>query len=257
MSTYLPPQHGAWAFLGLPLLLGASVVSWTPLLLFLAVAWVAAYPLSYAALGLVRAKRPQRFRRPFLVWLAVVLPAVLVLVVTRPWLTWVGLVYLAMFVVNLQYAKRNDERDMVNELVFVAECSAIVSVMWSVGAGQQSWTTPALDSVPDRVWILTVVCMLVLVGSTLHVKSLIRERRDPWFERASKVVAVASVLASVALALWWGWPGGVWLVVPFVVLSVRAFMVPGRSLRAGAIGMIELVGYVLVVVGSVLAVAAA
>ena len=66
MSTYVHPQHGAWAFLALPLVLGAVVTPWTPLLVALAVAWVAAYPMSYAAFGLVRAKRPRRFRAPFL-----------------------------------------------------------------------------------------------------------------------------------------------------------------------------------------------
>lgn len=257
MSAYLPPQHGAWAFLGLPLVLGAVVTPGTPLLLVLALAWVAAYPLSYAVLGLVRAKRPQRFRRPFVVWLVVVLPAVLVLVVARPWLVWVGLAYVALFMVNLRYAKHNDERDLVNELVFAAECSAMVAVVWSVGAGGRSWTPPALHVVPNRVWILASVCMLVLVGSTLHVKSLIRERRDSRFERASKAVAVASVPASVPLATWWGWPGGTWLVFPFVFFAVRAFMVGRRTRRAGAIGIIELGGYVLVAVGSVLAAAIA
>ena len=253
MSTYLPPQHGAWAFLGLPLVLGAIVAPGTPLLLVLALAWVAVYPLSYAALGLVRAKRPQRFRRPFVVWLAVVLPAVLVLVVARPWLVWVGLGYMAVFTVNLRYAKHNDERAIGNGLVFAAECAAMVAVTWSVGAGERSWTPPALGTVPDRVWVLTVVCGLVLVGSTLHVKSLVRERRDPRFARASRVVAVASVPASVALAAWWGWPGGAWLVVPFVVIALRAFLVGRRPLRPGAIGMIELGGFVLVALGSVLA----
>lgn len=101
MSTYLPPQHGAWAFLGLPLVLGAIVAPMSWLLAVLAVAWAAVYPLSYAALGLVRARRPQRFRRPFAVWLALVSPAVVVLLVTRPWLIWVGLGYLLLFAVNL------------------------------------------------------------------------------------------------------------------------------------------------------------
>jgi len=72
MSRYLPPQHGAWAFLALPLALGAVLAPASPLLLVLTVAWVAAYPLSYAALGLARARRKQRFVRPLVVWLAVV-----------------------------------------------------------------------------------------------------------------------------------------------------------------------------------------
>ena len=257
MSAYLPPQHGAWAFLGLPLALGAVVAPWTPFLLVLALAWVAAYPWSYAALGLIRAKRPQRFRRPFLVWLAIVVPAVVVLVLARPWLVWVGLAYMALFAINLRYAKRNDERAMVNELVFAAECSAMVVVTWSVGAGGRSLTPPQFSTVPDRAWVLMIVCFLVLVGSTLHVKSLVRERRDARFARASRVAAVASIAVSVALAAWWGWPGGAWLVVPFVAAAVRAFIVGRRPLRPGSIGLLELAGFILVALASVLAAASA
>jgi hypothetical protein len=253
VSAYVPPQHGAWAFLALPLALGVVVTTRTPLLAPLAVAWVAAYPMSYAALGLVRARRPQRFRAPFLVWSAVVLPAVAVLLVWRPWLVWVGLGYAAMFAVNLTYARRNDERALANDAVFVAECAAMVAVTWAVGAGSRSWTPPGPDAVPARVWVLVVVCALVLLGSTLHVKSLIRERRDPRFARASRVVAVASVPLSVVLGAWWGWPHGSWLVAPFVALAVRAFVVPRRALRPGVIGVVELGCFLLVAVAPLLA----
>lgn len=253
MSTYVPPQHGAWAFLALPLILGFIVTPWTPLLLVLAIVWIAAYPMSYAALGLVRSKRPQRFRAPFLVWSAVVLPAVAVLLVWRPWLLWVGVAYAALFAINLGYARRNRERALANDVVFVVECSAMVAVTWVVGFGDQSWSPPSVGSVPAEVWVLVMVCALVLLGSTLHVKSLIRERRDPRYARASLVVASLSVPAAVELGAWWGWPSGAWLIVPFVALVVRAFVVPGRSMRPGAIGMIELSCFALVAGAAVLA----
>jgi hypothetical protein len=253
VTTYLPPQHGAWAFLALPLVLGAVLTQATPVLLVLAVAWVAAYPLSYAAFGLARARRPQRFRRPLAVWAAVVLPAATVLLVARPWLVWVGIGYLVLFAVNLRYARRNDERALGNDLVFVAECSVMVAVTWAVGAGRRSWSPPAPDDVPVRVWVLVAVCALVLIGSTLHVKSLIRERRDPRFARASRVVALASVAAALSLAVGWGRPAGAWLVVPFVALAARAFVVGRRPTRAGAIGVVELGGFVLVAACAALA----
>jgi hypothetical protein len=50
-----------------------------------------------------------------------------------------------------------------------------------------------------------------------------------------------------------GWPGGAWLVLPFVVLAVRAYLVGRRPVRPGAIGMIELGGFTLIAVGGVLA----
>lgn len=255
MSAYVPPQHGAWAFLALPLVLGFVVTPWTPLLLVLAIAWVAAYPLSYAALGLVRAKRPQRFRAPFLVWSAVVLPAVVVLLVWRPWLLWVGLGYAVLFAVNVAYARRNNERALTNDVVFVIECSAMVAVAWAVGVGNRSWTPPNVGAVPDDVWVLVAICALVLLGSTLHVKSLIRERRDPRYARASLLVASLSVPTAVALAIGWGWPSGAWLIAPFVALAIRAFAVPGRSMRPGAIGMIELACFLLVAASAALAAA--
>ncbi|CAB4891374.1 MAG: hypothetical protein F2806_02000 [Actinobacteria bacterium] len=251
--AFVPPQHGAWAFLALPLVLGASVATWTPPLLPLAVAWVAAYPMSYAAFGLVRAKRPQRFKVPFIIWTAIVLPSAAIALVWRPWLLWIGLAYSALLIVNLRYARRGDERALVNDAVFVAECAGMVAVTWAVGAGERSWNPPALDAVPAHVWILVTVCALVLFGSTLHVKSLIRERRDPQFARASRVVAVASVPASMFLGIWWGWPSGAWLAVPFVALAVRSFVVPRRALRPGAIGIIELSCFLLVAAAAILA----
>ena len=252
-SAFIPPQHGAWAFLALPLALGVTVAPWTPMLALLAVAWVAAYPMSYAAFGLVRARRPRRFRTPFLVWMAIVLSASAILVIWRPWLVWVGLVYAGLGLVNLLYARRNDERALANDAVFIVECAGMVAVTWAVASGDRSWSPPGLDTVPDHVWILVVVCALVLLGSTLHVKSLIRERRDPRFARASLTVAVASVPAALALGAWWGWAAGLWLVVPFAVLAARAFLVPRRSLRPGAIGVIELGCFVFVVAAAILA----
>ncbi len=248
MSSYVPPQHGAWAFLGLPLALGFVVAPWTPLLLVLCVAWIVAYPWSYAALSLVRARRPQRFRKPFAVWLAVLLPAVVVLVVARPWLVWVGLGYALLFQANLDYARRNDERAISNDLIFDFECALMVVVMWMVGAGSSGWAPPALRDVPMRTWALAIVCFLVLVGTTLHVKSLIRERRDPRYALVSRVYALACLPAAVGLAAWWGWPRGGWLVVPFVVLAVRAFLIGRKPQRAGVLGMIEL-GFFLLTVG--------
>ena len=252
-SAYFPPQHGAWAFLALPLVLGATVATWTPLLALLAVAWVAAYPMSYAAFGLVRAKRPQRFRAPLVMWTAIVVPIAAILLIWRPWLVWIGLAYAALWAVNLRYARRNNERALANDTVFVAECAGMVAVTWVVGAGARSWIPPGLDTVPAHVWILVAICALVLFGSTLHVKSLIRERRDQRFARASRIVAAASVPASVLLGAWWGWPSAAWLVAPFVALAARAFAVPQRALRPGAIGLIELGCFLLVAAAAVLA----
>jgi hypothetical protein len=180
-------------------------------------------------------------------------PAAAVLVVARPWLVWVGLAYLVLFAVNLAFARRNDERAVLNDLVLIAECTAMVVVTWAVAAGGQSWSPPSLGGAPGELWVLTVVCALVLTGSTLHVKSLIRERRNPVFARLSRGFALASLGAAALLAWWWGLPSGWWLVVPFGALAARSVLVGRGSLRPVSIGMIELAMFVLVLACSALA----
>lgn len=252
--TYLPPQHGAWAFLALPLSLGAVVAPPAPPLLLLAIAWIAAYPLSYAVLGMVRSPRPQRFRRPAVAWACVVLPASAALAVVQPWLILVGVAYLLAFGINAVYARRHDERALGNDLVFIAECAAMVSVTWAVGA-TASTSAPVPDvPVPTQVWVLTAVCALVLVGSTLHVKSLIRERSDPRYALASRGFALGCLPLSLVLAAAWGLPSGLWLIAPFLVLAVRAVRPMPTPQRPGTIGLIELGCFVITAAASALAV---
>jgi hypothetical protein len=151
--------------------------------------------------------------------------------------------------VNLAYARRNAERALVNDLVFVIECAAMVIVTWAVAAGTASWQPPV--PVPAQVWVLAVLCALVLTGSTLHVKSQLRERRDPRYARASRAVALTSVAAAVGLALWWGVPMGWWLLLPFVLLAVRAWLPPPT--RPARLGLLELVPFVAAVLAAALA----
>lgn len=252
----MPPQHGAWAFLALPLVLGALVSpgSWTTLLL----AWAAftLYPASYFALSLGRARRGARFRRPLTIWtLAAVVPSA-VLLAARPWLVWVGLGYAVLFAVNLAFARRNRERDLGNDVVLVAQAVALVPLTWLLASsGPGAWTLPAA-SVPDRVWLLTVDGALVLVGSTLHVKSLLRERRNPAYAVASRGFAAASLVLALGLAAAWGLPEGVGLVVPFMVLTARAFKRDWSRWRPAQVGLVELACFVLVAAGAAVAVAA-
>lgn len=257
-TTYVPPQHGAWAFLVLPLTLGAIVAPWSWLLAVLASAWIAAYPWSYAALGLAsatasaRVRARARFARPLLAWSAVATPPAIILLVARPWLLWVAAGYLLLFAVNLWYARRGGERSLANDAVLVVECTAMVPVTWAVAVGDTGVGPPSLAAAPTPLWVLTGVCALVLAGSTLHVKSLIRKRHDPRFTRAARVYALVSAVAAIGLAVRLGLPGGLWLLPGFAALTVRAMV--ARPTRPVRIGLVELACFVLVAAGAASAV---
>lgn len=250
-----PPQHGAWAFLGLPLVVGICTAAWTPVLLLLAVAWIAAYPWSYFVLAIVKERsarhpRPERFRRALGVWSVIAVPALLALVIARPWLVWPGLLYAIAFGINAAFAFRRDERDLVNDAVLIAECALLVPIAWGIGASGRSLVPPALAAVPVHVWILTIAVTLLLVGSTLHVRSFIRERTNASFARLSQAFAILSLVFALLLAWWWPLPAGLWLVPAFAFAVARSFAMTGRTVAPVRIGMIELIGFVLLAIGA-------
>lgn len=248
----VPPQHGAWGFLALPLALGVCAASgWTGALAPVMVAWVAAYPFSWAVTCLVTMPRPERYRDAAALWgAAAILPGVAALVLC-PWLVWVLVAYAALFGVNLAFARARSERALANDLVLVAECSMMVPVVAGVATGAGGLLPPWPAMTSAWVLALTAVCALTLVGSTLHVKSLIRERRDRRYARASQAVALVSVPAVYAVVrpadplLAW------WMTVPFVFFAVRSLR-RDPTWRPSRIGLVELAGLVLVALAAAL-----
>ena len=250
----VPPQHGAWAFLALPIALALTVAPASILVIPLVLAWVAAYPASFAALGLIRARRGARFKPPFAFWSTITALAALSLVVFRPWLLAVGAGFAVAFSANLFYAHRNDERALLNDLVFTIECAAMVPVTWAVAAGRRGWSgAPGWG--PGRLWALTTLCLLLLIASTLHVKSLIRQRRNPIYRRVSQIFAITTIPASCGLAAWYGPAAGWWLVPPSLFVAARSFIVGRKPLPPKEVGLIELAGFVLALGCAILAAA--
>lgn len=240
----VPPQHGAWAFLLVPLILAAFLGAATPVGLLFAVAWVLAYPVSYSGSRAVmtRLRRGEwsriavRERSEAIPWLVLFALVAIPLVVLRPWLVIaaiaVGIVWLAS--AWLTWIGR--ERGIANDLILVVLSAVAVPLMCM--AAQDTFAIP-----PD-IGMATAVTAAFFVGSVLHVKSLIREADDRRWHVASMVYAVA-VTAAAPFVSWW-------LLPAFAGGAVRTIvMKPG--LRPGVIGAIEAVLSLLVIAGVVLA----
>lgn len=242
-----PPQHGAWAFLIVPLVLGAFLGAATWLGLVFAITWVAAYPVTYfGSRGVIarlrrgswtdRARREMRAMAP---WAVLTALGAVVLILARPRIVVAGVILGAFWAVSAWLTWKGRERGIVNDLLLVALASIATPLMWMVAQD-----TSDLASVPRSVWIAALVCLLFFVGSVLHVKSLIREARDPRWHRAS-IAFHALALATAAIS-WW-------LLIPFGLALLRTIvMKPG--LRPGRIGAVEGVLAVLLVACTVLAV---
>lgn len=240
----VPPQHGAWAFLTLPLLLGLALAGVTWLGILFSVTWILAYPASFY-LGravTVRVRRgswsriARRELSAALPWTASAAVGAVALVAVRPALLIVGGGLAVLWVISQWLAYTGRERGFGNDVLLVGQSVLALPLMWFVTTN--SW------AIPPSVWVATAVCGTYFVGSVIHVKSLIREADDPRWRRAD--------LAFHLAALAWGTVSP-WLLIPFGVALLRAGMMrPG--LRPGVIGVVEMAVSLLVLGGTLFAV---
>jgi hypothetical protein len=245
----VPGQHGAWAFLIVPVLLGFTVCGATLTGGLFAVAWILAYPASYY-LGravVVRWRRgswsrlARREASEALPWTVLAGIPSLALLALRPWLLWVGAVLAGLWWVSVWLTRTGHERGAANDVLLVAQAAAAVPLMWGIVVDD-----PALgvgDPAAGDAWTAAAICLVFFLGSVLHVKSLIRGAGDRRWALASRVFGVAGLAMGLISP---------WLLLPFGAAVVRAFAVPAGS-RPAVIGAVETVVSVLVVVGGALA----
>ncbi len=235
----IPNQHGAWAFLLVPLILGFMVAGWSWLGLVSSAAWILAYPASYY-LGravVIRwrrgtwsrlARRELGYARPWIVLAAI--PS-LVLVVMRPWLLAVGVALIVLWGVSVWLSRIGQERGASNDLLLVTQAALAVPLFY--GIVHDAWP-------PSDAWLAAFVCLVFFTGSVLHVKSLIREADNPRWALASRVYNTASMGTAFVSP---------WLLLPFGAAAIRAFLVPSGT-RPAVVGAVEIVVSTLVVIGT-------
>lgn len=233
VRRYLPPQHGAWAMLLLPWLAGVLTTGFRWLHLPLLLAWLAGYLFSYYLLLAAKTRRPGRVRAQLWVYGPPTVLLGTLVVAVQPQVLWYAPAYALLLAVNLAYAARRDERALLNDLASVAQSCVLVFVVATIAG------TP-----PGAVLPVFVVLVAYFTGTVLHVKTMIRERGNPRYRRASiayhAFAAVGMVWVSVPVA------------VVFALLLVRAWVLPGRRVTPLRLGVLEIVASVLVLLAVVL-----
>lgn len=243
-----PPQHGAWAFLVVPVLIGFAISGASPAGWLLLVAWVCAYPVGYyggrALTARVRRGSWTRLARRelgrALPWLVLTGLAGVPLLLTRPWLLLAALALGVLWALGLWVAARRGERSMSNDLLLVGQAVAAVPLTVAVVAGPSVLVGDLL--VPTATG--AALCAAYLAGSVIHVKSLLREADDRRWRALNLAWHAVALVAAVLVDPWWA--------LGFVPALVRAIVMrPG--LRPGAIGGIEAIVAMLVVLAAFLA----
>ncbi|QHT56995.1 YwiC-like family protein [Cellulomonas sp. H30R-01] len=242
---WVPQQHGAWAMLVVPLVVGTVLAGPTWRHALLLVAWLVAF-LAYNAAGLwLKASRRPRYRPPVGAYgVATAVLGGLLLAVT-PSLLWWAPVFGVLLAVSLVCSARRADRSWLNDGVTVV--AAMLMTVVAAGLGSPGPLPGAGD---PRAWAATGLLAAYFLGTVPYVKSLIRDRGDRTVLAVSvgyhsALVAGALVAAGVAAPRVAG--AAVCLLVGLGLL-VRAVLVPRRRPwpSAKAIGVGEVVATVVV-----------
>ena len=233
---WVPNQHGAWAMLASPLLVGALAggASWAHLPL--AAFWFAGYFAFFATSLWLKSRRKSRYWPPVRAYALVAAPLGLLTLVMDPGLAAWAPLFLAPLGVGLGAAAARRDRDVVAGVTTVVGSALMTVVAYAAG--------PGVDI--TRAWLLALVQFAYFAGTVFYVKSAIRERHNPRFLMLSVAVhGGATVL--VSLVSWW-------LTAVFALLTVRAALVPRLGWSPKRIGIVEIVATITVGVVSLLAV---
>ncbi|QXT63181.1 YwiC-like family protein [Tessaracoccus palaemonis] len=234
-SSWVPRQHGAWAMLLVPSIVGVALASrvrplgWADLTLCLT--WLVGY-FAFSAAVLVLKSTPKRRGRHYSALatygVAAAALGVATLILRGPTLLWWVPVYALLLGPALWWAATRRERSLASGVTTVLASCGLMAVLRLVPGAPQPTASE---------WALMAIVTLYFVGTVLHVKALIRERNDPTSARRS-VAYHATVAALIVAAIAVGWLGWPWILFA-VALPARAWWMPRAPRRPMQIGLLE------------------
>jgi YwiC-like protein len=231
MKPLIPKQHGAWAMLIIPYLLGAysGGFSWLHIPLFLG--WLLLYLATYPFLMFIKNRRTN-----YLKWfLAYLLPAVVCIMIPLAYdliLLFFGISMLPFFLINLYFAKKRNERALLNDLAAIAAFCIGGLASFYVGEGELNQKAAEIYS----------FCLLFFTGSAFYVKTMIREKKNTVYKWASWGFHLLLIIGLILI----GYPI---LVIAYLPSVIRAIYFYGKSLSILKLGILEIVNsaYFLIV----------
>lgn len=227
---WVPNQHGAWAMLATPLVVGiaASEPRWVHLPL--AASWFVGYFAFFAAGLWLKSRRKPRYLPPVRAYGAAAAVLGAVVLVLDPGLAIWAPLFVPPLGIGLAASATRHERALVSGLATTVGSCLMTVVAYDAGGGTH-WPT---------AWLLSAVLAAYFAGTVLYVKTLIRERgSEPhyWLSVGFHGVATLALI-----------PVSGALVAVFALLTIRAAVAPAFGLSPKQAGMGEIVATLAVAV---------
>jgi hypothetical protein len=236
LKPLLPKQHGAWAMLLVPFILGITESSFEFPHIPLLIGWLFLYLSTYPMLMLVKGKK----KNEYIKWSSIYLGISLIMLITVLLFDWrmfyFGVAMIPFFLVNIYFAKKKKERAFTNDVIAIIVFCIGGLASYYLGAG-------GLDK---AAWAIAVYSFLFFLGSTFFVKTMIREKKNKTFRLYSwgyhvLLLIMVPIFSPTYL-----------MIIPFIPSVVRAFALYGRKLSIMQLGISEIINSVFFLVSMII-----
>src|SRR5215210_7572876 len=241
----LPKEHGAWAMLYVPLVVGLLVAAAFPLraiaLIFSTTfLFIARESLLVWWRARARKQRQDGARRLMVIYMAVasLFAAPLVFINQLFWLVPVGALSLALLAINARQAVRREDRRVTGEMLAIAGLTMTAPMAYYVARGR--W-----DEIAVWLWAL---CALYFMSSVFYVKLRVystsarkqEARRQTWWRCAFYHSFLFAALLMLALT----GKLNLFALLAFAPVLARSFwqlVLPATGINLRRIGVLEII----------------
>lgn len=225
--TWIPNQHGAWAMLIAPVVVGALAAGPNPWHLLMLVTWLAAFCLNFYLQLAIKSRKPAKYQRQLAVYGGVTAVLGIGLVAHDPDVLRMLLFAVPAFAVNVAFVLQRNERAWVNDVVGIALAGVVGYGAFLLGAGSPS------DAGARHAFLAVLATCLYFVGTVIYVKTLIRERGNRVWLYLSYGFHTALLLLCLGTSSWA-------LAVVATALLTRAVYVPTQRWTPKRVGLLEI-----------------
>lgn len=227
MKLLIPKQHGAWAMLIIPFFLSMITAGSTIWHIPLFIGWLFLYLATNPLVMLFRKKKKDLYKKWTYIYGGIALLSLMPLLFVQFELLYFGLSMLPLFLINIYYAKQNNERAFINDVVAIISFGIGGLTSYYLGAQQ-------LDPL---AWLIFLHSFVFFLGTTFYVKTMIREKKNVNFKYYSWSYHVIVPILIVVL-------GGSWSAIAYIPSLIRAIILYGKKLPIMKIGIIEIINAV-------------
>lgn len=233
MNWFVPREHGAWAMLVVPYLLGmlASNLNWLHLPFFIGI--IVFYFASGPFLTIVRKPKLLKAAIPSLIiYLSIGSILTFPILYLVPEIIFIGLFIIPFFVINVIFAKLKKERLFINDLSAIIALSFLVLISYYIGN----------NVIDAKALIIMGINIIFFTGSVFHVKSLVREKGNRVFLMQSNVFHIGTVVGFLLIAM------PIVSLIFFINTLKNWLMLKCQNYKPIQIGLIEIASSILFVI---------